>query len=112
MIIMDGNVYALPDTAAWEGRWIWMQGPAADGSIGQMWVVDRQTEQRYAITQKVDAAAEVFQLMFAAALTDDGRFLIPVREQEPYTNRYDYALIDAEAFLQGSTDYTPVKMLA
>ena len=112
MIIMDGNVYALPDTAAWEGRWIWMQGPAADGSIGQMWVVDRQTEQRYAITQKVDAAAEVFQLMFAAALTDDGRFLIPVREQEPYTNRYDYALIGAEAFLQGSTDYTPVKMLA
>ena len=50
--------------------------------------------------------------MFAAALTDDGRFLIPVREQEPYTNRYDYALIGVEAFLQGSTDYTPVKMLA
>ena len=43
------------------------------------------------------------------ALTNDGRFLVQTAYHE---GRYAYALIGAEAFLQGSTDYTPVKMLA
>ena len=43
--------------------------------------------------------------------TDDGRFLVRTAyrgEGEPY----DYGLIAIDAFLQGSTDYTPVQMLA
>ena len=39
-------------------------------------------------------------------LTDDGRFLLCVEGDEKYD--FSYALIDVEAFLQGSTDYTPV----
>ena len=72
-------------------------------------VLDRQTGEQHAVTQKVEKASAVDQRMAAAAVTDDGRFLIPIREREPYTDVYDYALIDADAFLQGSTDYTPVK---
>ena len=44
------------------------------------------------------------------ALTDDGRFLVrTARQQDEYGGSvYVYGLIDAEAYLQGSTDYTPV----
>ena len=40
-------------------------------------------------------------------LTDDGRFLLCVGRSDDFYD-YHYALVDAEAFLQGSTDYTPV----
>ena len=106
MRISDVEIYALPGTAAREGRWVWIHG-----SSERMWVLDRQTGEQYEVAQKVEKASAVDQRMAPAAVTDDGRFLIPVREQEPYTQEYDYALIDAEAFLQGSTDYTPVTML-
>ncbi len=103
MRISDVEIYALPGTAAWEGRWVWIHGNSE-----QMWVLDRQTGEQHAVTQKVEKASAVDQRMAAAAVTDDGRFLIPIREREPYTDVYDYALIDADAFLQGSTDYTLV----
>ena len=105
------EICALPGTAAWEGRWVWIYGFDDNGSSEGMWVLDRQTGEQYEVAQKVEMASAVDQRMAPAAVTDDGRFLIPVREQEPYTQEYDYALIDAEAFLQGSTDYTPVTML-
>ena len=43
-------------------------------------------------------------------LTDDGRFLVCTEWDEPF--EFEYALIDADAFLQGGTDYTPVTPVA
>ena len=63
------------------------------------------------MTQTIEATAPVDRTMFAAAVTDDGRFLLPLHEKAPYATDYDYGLIDIDAFLQGSTGYTPVQML-
>ena len=111
--ILDAEARALPGAAAQEGRWLWLESAAETPEApNTAWVLDRQSGERYAVAQTIEAAAPVDRTMFAAAVTDDGRFLLPLREKEPYVADYDYGLIAIDAFLQGSTDYTPVQMLA
>ena len=111
--ILDAEARALPGTAAQEGRWLWLESAAETPEApNTAWVLDRQSGERYAVTQTIETTAPVDRTMFAAAVTDDGRFLLPLREKAPYTADYDYGLIAIDAFLQGSTDYTPVQMLA
>ena len=110
--ILDAEARALPGTAAQEGRWLWLESAAETPEApNTAWVLDRQSGERYAVTQTIEATAPVDRTMFAAAVTDDGRFLLPLCEKEPYVADYDYGLIAIDAFLQGSTDYTPVQML-
>ena len=110
--ILDAEARALPGTAAQEGHWLWLESAAETPEApNTAWVLDRQSGERYAVTQTIETTAPVDRTMFAAAVTDDGRFLLPLREKAPYTADYDYGLIAIDAFLQGSTDYTPVQML-
>ena len=101
------GVGCLPGSMERQGRYLRFVGSSTGEGDDLAWVLDQQTGELTAVQQKVDGTPWPVHVH---ALTDDGRFLIPVREQDPYTNGYAYALIDAEAFLQGSTDYTPVKM--
>ena len=96
---------APPETAALQGRYLWFHGSSGNyGGDDLLWALDRQTGELTAVQQKMDSAPWPVQVL---ALTDDGRFLVNTAAEGAA-----YALIDAEAFLQGSTDYTPVKMLA
>ena len=96
---------APPETAALQGRYLWFHGSSGNyGGDDLLWALDRQTGELSAIRQKADGAPWPVQVL---ALTDDGRFLVNTAAEGTA-----YALIGAEAFLQGSTDYTPVKMLA
>ena len=96
---------APPETAALQGRYLWFHGSSGNyGGDDLLWALDRQTGELSAIRQKADGAPWPVQVL---ALAGDGRFLVNTAAEGAA-----YALIDAEAFLQGSTDYTPVKMLA
>ena len=96
---------APPETAALQGRYLWFHGSSGNyGGDDLLWALDRQTGELSAIRQKADGAPWPVQVL---ALAGDGRFLVNTAAEGTA-----YALIGAEAFLQGSTDYTPVKMLA
>lgn len=96
---------APPETAALQGRYLWFHGSSGNyGGDDLLWALDRQTGELTAVQQKADGAPWPVQVL---ALAGDGRFLVNTAAEGTA-----YALIGAEAFLQGSTDYTPVKMLA
>lgn len=98
------TVVGLPGIAAQAGRCLWLVVSDGNGNM-RMQILDRTsgTLQETALTpQQVARQLDRGQL----PLTDDGRFLLCVEQDEMYD--FDYALIDVEAFLQGSTDYTPV----
>ena len=95
---------APPETAALQGRYLWFHGSSGNyGGDDLLWALDRQTGELSAIRQKADGAPWPVQVL---ALAGDGRFLVNTAAEGAA-----YALIGAEAFLQGSTDYTPVTVL-
>ena len=95
---------APPETAALQGRYLWFHGSSGNyGGDDLLWALDRQTGELSAIRQKADGAPWPVQVL---ALAGDGRFLVNTAAEGTA-----YALIGAEAFLQGSTDYTPVTVL-
>ena len=100
----DPTVVGLPGTAAQAGRYLWLGVSDGNGNVG-IRILDRETgalQQPGLTPLQVRNQQDRGQL----PLTDDGRFLLCVEEDEKYD--FSYALIDVEAFLQGSTDYTPV----
>ena len=100
----DPTVVGLPGTAAQAGRYLWFGVSDGNGNVG-IRILDRETgalQQPGLTPLQVRNQQDRGQL----PLTDDGRFLLCVEEDEKYD--FSYALIDVEAFLQGSTDYTPV----
>lgn len=104
MWLNNPTVVGLPGIAAQAGRYLWLGVSDGNGNM-RMQILDRTsgTLQETALTpQQVARQVDRGQL----PLTDDGRFLLCVEENEKYD--FSYALIDAQAFLQGSTDYTPV----
>lgn len=108
MWLPNVTVAALPDCAAQQGRYLWFSGSDNVNGENLAWVLDTQRGELTAVQQTVERELPGWAVR-AAALTDDGRFLVTTAEQEgKYGSTYEYALIDAEAFLQGSTDYTPV----
>lgn len=101
----DPTVVGLPDIAEQEGRYLWFVYSGANGSQ-HMQILDRTSGTMYdppLTTQQV----QFQQSKGCLPLTDDGRFLLCVGESGDLYDS-EYALIDAEAFLQGSTDYTLV----
>ena len=96
----------LPDIAEQEGRYLWFVYSGANGSQ-HMQILDRTSGTMYdppLTTQQVQFQQSKGRL----PLTDDGRFLLCAEQESGAFYDYKYALIDAEAFLQGSTDYTLV----
>ena len=103
-----GNVVGLPENAAQQGRYLWFTGSDNGGSENLAWVLDTQSGELTAVQQTVERELPGWA-MRAVAMTNDGRFLVPTAQQQgEYGPVYAYGLIDAEAFLQGSTDYTPI----
>ena len=106
MWLNDPTVVGLPDIAQQEGRYLWFGVSDGNGTM-HMQILDRTsgTLKETALTpQQVARQVERGRL----PLTDDGRFLLCAEQESGAFYDYKYALIDAEAFLQGSTDYTLV----
>lgn len=106
MMISSGNTTALPGTAQQQGRYLWFTG-SSGFSLDLAWVLDTANGELTAVQQTL--AGDPYQrAVRGVGVTDDGRFLIGIRRPDPEGPDYEYGLIDVEAFLQGSTDYTPV----
>lgn len=109
MTLSDPAATALPEIAARQGRYLRFHGSDNVHGENLAWVLDQQTGELTAMPMEENADSGAPWAVTPCALTNDGRFLVQTAYRE---GRYAYALIGAEAFLQGSTDYTPVKMLA
>lgn len=105
MRLADMTVAALPGSAEQQGRYLRLSG--SDNSNGENlgWMLDTQSGELIPVTQRMAGEKASNWVVHAVAQTDDGRFLVQTGEDEQGSS---YALIDAGAFLQGSTDYTPV----
>lgn len=106
--LKDPTVVGLPHIAAQEGRYLWFSDGDGNGNV-QMQILDRTTGilQKTPLTPQQAVGQEDLGRL---PLTDDGRFLLcPDGMDGKYD--FDYVLIDAEALLQGSTDWTPVTTL-
>lgn len=101
-------VKGLPAVAARQGRYLWFSGSDNVNGENLAWVLDTQSGELTAVQQTVEGELPHWAAR-AVAFTDDGRFLVQTALREGESGpTYDYALIDAQAFLQGSTDYTPI----
>lgn len=105
MWLPNVTVAALPDCAEQQGRYLWFSGSDNVSLENLTWVLDTQSGALTKLEQKMVGENVSALAVRAAAFTDDGRFLLQTGKDE---NGDTYALIDAEAFLQGSTDYTPI----
>ena len=109
MFLRWAGAATLPGTAEQAGRYLWLEG--SRGSVLDLgWIWDAAQNELTAIQQTM-AGDPYARPVRSVAQTDDGRFLVRTAYQGEGES-YDYGLIDIDAFLQGSTDYTPVQMLA
>lgn len=109
MQLANVTVAALPGSAEQQGRYLWLSGSDNVNGENLGWMLDTQSGKLIQVTQRMEGEDVSGWLVGVVAFTDDGRFLVRTAQQEgEYGSEYVYGLIDAEAFLQGSTDYTPV----
>ena len=99
------TVAGLPDIAAQQGRYLWITGSDNVNGENRAWVLDTQTGTLTAVEQTMEEFMLPNYAVQLMAQTDDGRFLLETGEGEDGPR---YALMAIDAFLQGSTDYTPV----
>ena len=112
-------VACAPDSAERQSRYLRLEGSDVWQGINLCWILDETSGAAFQIKQPLEG--NPYQsVVEVRALTDDGRFLLHTAQTdsgvEPLSAyglvdlrvAYESALIDAEAFLQGSTDYTPV----
>lgn len=105
MRLADVTVAALPGSAEQQGRYLWLSGSDNVNGENLAWMLDTQSGALFPVQQIMTGDVYHDWAVTCLALTDDGRFLLQTGEDAQGSS---YALIDAEAFLQGSTDYTPV----
>ena len=109
MFLRWAGAATLPGTAEQAGRYLWLEG--SRGSVLDLgWVWDAAQNELTAIQQTM-AGDPYARPVRSVAQTDDGRFLVRTAYRGE-GELYDYGLIGIDAFLQGSTAYTPVQMLA
>lgn len=109
MQLANVTVAALPGSAEQRGRYLWLSGSDNVNGENLGWMLDTQSGKLIQVTQRMEGKDVSSWLVDAVAFTDDGRFLVRTAQEEGEYGPVDvYGLIDAEAFLQGSTDYTPV----
>ena len=107
MQLANVTVAALPGSAEQQGRYLWLSGSDNVNGENLGWMLDTQSGKLIQVTQRMEGEDVSGWLAGVVAFTDDGRFLVRTAQQEgEYGPVYAYGLIDAEAFLQGSTDYT------
>lgn len=99
------TVAGLPDIAAQQGRYLWITGSDNVNGENRAWVLDTQTGTLTTVGQTMEEYMLPNYAVQLMAQTDDGRFLLETGEGEDGPH---YALMAIDAFLQGSTDYTPV----
>lgn len=107
MWLNDATVVGLPGIAEQAGRYLWFAGYENEKMSVQVLDMDTGTLYKTLLTPEM---ARNQQDRGRLPLTDDGRFLVCTEWDEPF--EFEYALIDADAFLQGGTDYTPVTPVA
>lgn len=100
-----GTVAGLPDIAAQQGRYLWITGSDNVNGENRAWVLDTQTGTLTTVGQTMEEYMLPNYAVQLMAQTDDGQFLLETGEGEDGPH---YALMTIDAFLQGSTDYTPV----
>lgn len=105
MWLPNVTVAALPDCAAQQGRYLWFSGTDNVNGENLAWVLDTRSGTLTAVEQQMTGTQLPYQAVLYAAQTEDGRFLLKTGETE---TGYEYGLMEIGAFLQGSTDYTPV----
>ena len=105
MRLADVTVAALPGSAEQQGRYLWLSGSDNVNGENLAWMLDTQSGALFPVQQIMTGDVYHDWAVTCLAQTDDGRFLLQTGEDAQGSS---YALIDAEAFLQGSTDYTPV----
>ena len=99
----------------WESRPIFLSKPCArtessagffsrDGSQGTVTVYDLQGAVLAHVTPP-----DGMQVYYPVSMLDDGRLLMVVGYDEEHDNRSRYAVMDADAFLNGSTEYTEME---
>ena len=103
MWLNGATVVGLPGIAEQAGRYLWFEGYENEKMSVQVLDTDTGTLYKTPLTPQM---AGNQQDRGRLPLTDDGRFLVCTEWDEPF--EFEYALIDVDAFLQGSTDYTLV----
>ena len=83
-----------------ELRWLFSR----DGSQGTVTVYDLQGAVLAHVTPP-----DGMQVYYPVSMLDDGRLLMVVGYDEEHDNRSRYAVMDADAFLNGSTEYTEME---
>ena len=85
-----------------ELRWLFSR----DGSQGTVTVYDLQGAVLAHVTPP-----DGMQVYYPVSMLDDGRLLMVVGYDEEHDNRSRYAVMDADAFLNGSTEYTEMEFV-
>ncbi len=83
-----------------ELRWLFSR----DGSQGTVTVYDLQGAVLAHVTPP-----DGMQVYYPVSMLDDGRLLLVIGYDEEHDNRSRYAVMDADAFLNGSTEYTEME---
>ena len=85
-----------------ELRWLFSR----DGSQGTVTVYDLQGKVLAQVSPH-----DGMQVYYPVSMLDDGRLLLVVGYDEAHDNRSRYAVMDADAFLNGSTEYTEMEFV-
>lgn len=85
-----------------ELRWLFSR----DGSQGTVTVYDLQGAVLAHVTPP-----DGMQVYYPVSMLDDGRLLLVIGYDEEHDNRSRYAVMDADAFLSGSTEYTEMEFV-
>ena len=85
-----------------ELRWLFSR----DGSQGTVTVYDLQGAVLAHVTPP-----DGMQVYYPVSMLDDGRLLLVIGYDEEHDNRSRYAVMDADAFLNGSTEYTEMEFV-
>ena len=85
-----------------ELRWLFSR----DGSQGTVTVYDLHG----AVLAQV-IPPDGMQVYYPVSMLDDGRLLLVIGYDEEHDNRSRYAVMDADAFLNGSTEYTEMEFV-
>ena len=85
-----------------ELRWLFSR----DGSQGTVTVYDLQGAVLAHVTPP-----DGMQVYYPVSMLDDGRLLLVIGYDEEHDNRSRYAVMDADEFLNGSTEYTEMEFV-
>lgn len=99
---ISSNLFVKALCQGGELRWLFSR----DGSQGTVTVYDLQGAVLAQVTPP-----DGMQVYYPVSMLDDGRLLLVVGYDEAHDNRRRYAVMDADTFLNGSTEYTEMEFV-